>query len=56
MKTDILDDPEFRKLLVKIDRDAASVARASGCRCGGALHQFAGVMRGTDAERPIAVQ
>lgn len=34
----LLNDPRFFDLLVKLDKDVAAEVRARGCECGGALH------------------
>ena len=35
----LLEDPKFFALLLRIDHELATQARAQGCRCGGALHR-----------------
>jgi len=35
----LLQDPDFFRLLLRIDEELASDARAGGCECGGVLHR-----------------
>jgi len=35
----LLQDPNFFRLLLRIDEDLANEARLRGCRCGGVLHR-----------------
>ena len=35
----LVQDPKFFALLLRIDHELAALARAEGCRCGGALHR-----------------
>ena len=35
----LLQDPNFFRLLLRIDEELAGEARAGGCACGGALHR-----------------
>ena len=38
MSHDLLHDPNFFRLLLRIDEELAGAARAAGCPCGGVLH------------------